>query len=77
MDFFFFFGTIFQLLVVAIYCAGAIFQLLVLAILAIFWRIGCWIFFQLLVVAIFWRRRCFSASGLSNFWQFFGNRKNP
>ena len=28
--------------------------------------------FQLLVVAIFWCGRHFSASGLSNFWRFFG-----
>jgi hypothetical protein len=69
---FFFFCAIFQLLVLAIFGAGAIFQLLVLAIFGDFLEDSFSALFSASGLRDFLRGRHFSASGLSNFWRFFG-----
>ncbi len=67
-----FFCAIFQLLVLAIFGAGAIFQLLILAIFGNFFEDSFLALFSASGISNFWRGCHFSASSLSNFWQFFG-----
>jgi hypothetical protein len=64
------FFSIFQLLVLAIFGAGAIFQLLILAIFGNFLEDSFLALFSASGLSDFWRGCHFSASGLGNFWQF-------